>query len=265
MLTKTSFCVLVLVLFQVTVNAQLQILKGVVIANEDVEGIHILNRTSVKYTVTDSDGAFQILAKTNDTLTISSLKYETKDVIITKASISSNNLTLFLTEKINQLDEVIVGKVLSGSLGNDMSSFGEKPDINFYDLGIPGYIGKPKTLPERKLYDADHGKMIYYYGLGASVNMNKLLNKISGRTKRLEENVILDENNKCQNKIKKLYSETLFKTKEWKQAVIVDYFYFCMEDERFNALCSRNNPTEILPFLREKLEVYKANLNSGRD
>ena len=52
------------------------------IGNGDVEGIHILNQSSVKYDVTDTDGSFEVFAKLNDTLVVSALKYKTKTVIL---------------------------------------------------------------------------------------------------------------------------------------------------------------------------------------
>ena len=57
----------------------------------------------------------------------------------------------------------------------------ERP-IDFYDIGIPGYTGKPKTQSERRLHEADAGKMIPSFGLGFSVNFYKLLNILKKNT-----------------------------------------------------------------------------------
>lgn len=269
MLKKTSFFILFTALFFMLANAQLKVLKGVVMANGDVEGIHILNKTAVKYAVTYADGRFEILAKANDTLTVSSLKYQTKEVVITTAMILQSDLKFQLTEDITQLDEVILGRILSGSLGNDMSAFGKKPEINFYDVGIPGYIGKPKTINERKLADADGDGWGAVsggpFGGGVSLDVNKLLNRISGRTKKLRAIVALDAKEKCRKDIQDMYSEVIFKNEEWTETVISDYFYFCRDDKNFNAICNRNDPTEILLFLKEKLAAYKVNLDFVED
>ena len=45
-------------------------------ATSDVEGIHVLNISSLIATITKNDGTFQISAKQNDTLLISSRQYE---------------------------------------------------------------------------------------------------------------------------------------------------------------------------------------------
>ena len=269
---RIKYCTILIIaiLCNCTVFAQLQDLKGVVVANDEVEGIHVLNKTSVKYTVTDSDGSFIIMVKPNDTLTISSLKYNIKEVVITSFIISENNLRIYLNEKVNELEEVIVGKVLSGSLDSDINNFGKETDVNFYDLGIPGYTGKPKTLNERKLSDADAGGWLSSgnagaFGAGVGLNFHKILNKISGRTKKLKARVALDAKDKCIQKIKEEYSEAFFEAEKFTEASKADYFYFCMDDKNFRDICGRNDPTEILPFLKNKLKAYKVNLNSGND
>ena len=155
-----------------------------------------------------------------------------------------------------------MGKVLTGSLGSDIGNVELKKQPNFYDLGIPGYTGKPKTISERKLADADGGGPIYY-GLG--VNFHKLLNRISGRTKMLRARVNLEEKDKCMKRLKEFYSESLFKNETLTDGQQAEYFYFCMDADNFLDLCKRNDPSEVIPFLKEKLKIYKQNLAEIRD
>lgn len=245
--------------------AQSKMLKGVVVANDDVEGIHILNRSSVKYDVTDTDGNFEIFAKLNDTLVISALKYQTKSVVINLEKFNSVLLKIKLQEKIDELEEVFVGKQLTGSLNSDVGNVKLKKELNFYDLGIPGYKGKPKTIEERKLYDADHGKMAAFYIIAGAVNVNKLLNKISGRTKKLKAIVALSENDKCMKRIRDSYSNIILEDEKFTDAQKAEYFYFCMDDKIFSSICTSNNSIEIIPFLNKKLLDYKKNLQSAED
>ena len=93
----------------------------------------------------------------------------------------------------NDLDEVFLTKQLSGDLNKDVSSSTAKADINFYDVGIPGYKGKPLTQNENRLNEAGGNEKMFAIGLGAAVNFNKFLNTITGRTKMLKERVRLDE------------------------------------------------------------------------
>ncbi|WP_299113278.1 carboxypeptidase-like regulatory domain-containing protein [uncultured Winogradskyella sp.] len=263
-MTKKTNIFIILIVLAGTVNAQLKTLRGVVLANGDVEGVHILNKSSVKYTVTNTDGSFEILAKPKDTLTISALKYQTKEIVLGQEFFESRALRIYLIEKVNELEEVVVGEILTGNIGSDIGNVELKDEVNFYDLGIPGYTGKPKTIPERKLADADAGNW-GYVGLGFGVNFHKLLNKVSGRTKKLKAIVELDEKDKCMKRMRDFYSESIFDKEEFTEPQKADYFYFCMDDLKFKNICNRNDPSEVIPFFNEKLKAYKLNLNSKDD
>ena len=247
-------------------NAQLKDLNGQLIADDEVEGLHILNKTSAKYTISNEDGSFVIPAKVSDTLFISGLKYDGKEVVITQNIVDLGSFSVQLVEKMNELDEVIVGKILTGSLESDLQNSDAKTEVNFYDLGIPGYKGKPLTQNERKLHDADAGKTLSLgggsYGASAGINLHKLLNKISGRTKKLKEIVALDNEDKCIERLRLEYEEAIFKTDTLADNLKNEYFYFCQEDEAFRNLCEENNDLAAIEFLQRKLKAYKKNRES---
>lgn len=254
---KINLLVLVIVMTTFSFsNAQRKNLKGQLLANDDVEGIHILNKSAVKYTVSVEDGSFTIPAKVLDTLIISGLKYQSQDIIISKSIFESGNFIIQLEEKINELDEVILGKLLTGSLQSDIENSDDEAEINFYDLGIPGYKGKPLTQNERKLHDADAGSW-GNVGLGFGVNFHKLLNQITGRTKKLKKIVALDNSENCINRLRREFAETIFETDPLVEGLKNEYFYFCQEDEGFKALCEENNDLKAIEFLKQKLKDYK--------
>lgn len=237
--------------------AQRQTLKGQLVAKGDVEGLHILNKTAVKYIVSNEKGSFTIPAKAKDTLVISGLKYKNKTLIITQNMVTQGRFKVALEEKINQLQEVVVGTIFTGSLESDIENSDAKPDVNFYDLGIPGYTGKPLTQNERKLHDAESGGPIY---TGLGVNFHKLLNRISGRTKKLKTIVALDDKQKCLEKIRSQYESAIFENDTLSANLKNEYFYFCDEDPKFTILCKQQNDLAMIDFLKLKLKAYKQNL-----
>nr|WP_262899740.1 carboxypeptidase-like regulatory domain-containing protein [Winogradskyella alexanderae] len=242
-------------------------IKGQLIADDDVEGIHILNTSAPKYTVSDEKGNFAIEVKLSDTLFISSLKYQPKEVVISQSTLDSRTLRIFLTEKVNELDEVIVGKILTGSLESDLQNSDVEPEINFYDLGIPGFKGKPLTINERKLFDADGGPDILSlsggpFGGGLGVNFHKLLNRISGRTKKLRLIVDLDNRDACISRLRQEYESILFEDLDLAENLRAEYFLYCQEDEGFLDLCARKNDIEAIDFLKLKLNTYLNNQKS---
>lgn len=250
-----------MLLISVVVNAQRKDLKGQLVASGDVEGIHILNKTASKYAISNEDGSFLIFAKATDTLFISGLKYDNRDVIITKPMEDLGSFSIQLIEKINELDEVIVGEILTGSLESDLENSKAQPEVNFYDLGIPGSVKKPLTQNERKLHDADAGPW-GTIGIGFSVNFHKLLNKVSGRTKKLKAIVGLDAKDKCITRLRRDYEAIIFETDTLVLNLRNEYFYFCQEDGGFKTLCDENNDLKAIDFLKLKLKFYKENLES---
>jgi hypothetical protein len=243
-------------------QAQRKDIKGQLIAEDEVEGIHVLNKTATKFAITNADGSFVILAKASDTLIISSLKYENKEVVITQSNEDEATLSVELVEKVNALNKVVVGSLLTGSLQSDLKNSNAKTDINFYDLGIPGNTKLPLTQNERKLHDADGGSW-GYLGLGFGVNFHKLLNKISGRTKKLKVIVELDDRDKCINKLRANFESIIFENDTLAENLRNEYFFFSQEDENFLKLCKENNDIKLLEYLQQKLKAYRQNRASN--
>jgi hypothetical protein len=239
-------------------------LKGVVRANSDVENIHVINRTANKFSTTNSKGQFKILAKLGDSIQFTSVKFKTEVVIVSMEHISQEKLEVFLIEQINELDEVVVGKVLTGTLESDINNSDAKRDINFFDVGIPGYKGKPKTQSERRLHEADAGNFVYV-GLGVGVNLNKILNRISGRTKKLKERVRVETNDAIMRDIRDRLSKDFFATNPLDVKHHNDFFFFCTDDPDFQIRCKQKSDLEVIIYLSEKLKVYKSNLALSKD
>ena len=234
-------------------HAQTIDLKGQVSASSDLGSIHILNITAQEFTITNSKGEFFVPARLNDTILISSIQYIPQNIVITETILKLEYLSIQLEDRVNELDEVVVGKILTGDLLLDIGNSDAKRDINFYDVGIPGYTGKPKTQKERKLYEADAGKSIIIAPLFIGINIHKILNKISGRTKKLKNAVKLEEQTNCMNNIKYEFSSLLFADQDIQEHLKVEFFYYVAEDPKFEALCKRDNDFETYEFLLQKL------------
>ncbi|NRB60028.1 MAG: hypothetical protein HRU50_08860 [Winogradskyella sp.] len=247
--------------FVLSAEAQRKELKGKLIAKDEVEGIHILNATASKYAISDIDGSFTIIAKSYDTLVVSGLKYQNKEVVITKQQEDLGVLSIYLEERITALDTVMVGLFLTGSLESDLQNSDAETEVNFYDLGIPGNTNLPLTQNERKLHDADAGSW-GFIGFGGGVNLHKLLNRISGRTKKLRAVVNLDKKDECITNLRENYESILFEKDSLALNLRNEYFMFCQEDSKFLALCTTNNQIELLEFLQQKLVAYRENRKS---
>ncbi len=252
-----GFCVIFILLFSYVSVAQTVEIRGkVIVDDEDIEGIHVINKSSSRFTITSSNGDFTIPGKHNDTIIFSAIKYKPKEVIIDAAIINSKMLNIYLSELVNELNQVILGKILTGNLLSDVENSEAKRDINFYDLGIPGYTGKPFTQAQRRYNEATTG--------GGIVPLNPILNYFSGRTKMLKNQMKLESLNECLETIKSNLSELFFEYNDLPEANRKEFFYYCLEDDEFSTICQIKNEIRTLEFLNNKLESYNANLQEKK-
>lgn len=233
------------------------LLEGRVEAEDNVENVHVLNKTSKHNTITNKEGHFRILAKLNDTLTLISLQHYQKDIVVNYDILDAKTLIVKLEERINQLNEVILGRILSGNLEDDVNDFDDPEEINFWDVGIPGYMGKPKTQSERRLNEATTG--------GGIVPLNPIINAITGRTKKLKEQVKLESQNDLLNGIIERLSESFLNNYPIEPDKQMEFFYFCAEDPEFENRCRDKSDIEVYLFLEEKFKEYSKNLESTKN
>ena len=235
------------------IQAQKVELSGKIISNGELEGIHVINKTSYRYTTTDENGLFTIVGKLSDSLYFSSIQNIPKTIVLNAQHISSKSITVSLSESINALDEVTIGTVLTGDLNSDISNSDAERPLDFYDLGIPGYTGPRLNLAERRLFEADDGPLV----TGLSLNFSKLLNMISGRTKMLKEHVKLDNDKQTIQHIKDVVGPLFFKTNELNEDKRIEFYYFCADAPDFQQRCKGRSDVEIFQFLDSKLKAFK--------
>ncbi|WP_346240544.1 hypothetical protein [Mariniflexile soesokkakense] len=216
------------------------------------ENIHVINKSAQVFTITNSKGEFRISASLNDTLSFSSIQYQPKIVVVDKNMILFKAIGITLYEQINELDEVLVGKVLTGNLLSDIKNVEGNAPINFYDVGIAGYTGKPATQSERQLYEATTG--------GGFIPLNPILNAISGRTKQLKNQIKIEEKEELMQSIKGRLAKDFFASNPMEEEFKMDFFYFCADDENFIKYCKNETDFKILIFLSHKYKQYMENL-----
>ena len=234
-------------------HAQKVELSGKIITNGELEGIHVINKTSYRYTTTDQNGMFIVEGKLSDSLYFSSIQYLPKTVVLTAQHIISKSITVSLSESINALDEVMIGTILTGDLNSDISNSEVDRPLDFYDLGIPGYTGPRMNLAERRLFEADAGPLV----IGLGLNFSKLLNMVSGRTKMLKEQLKLDNDKQTIQRIKDVVGPLFFTTNALKEDKRMEFYYFCADAPDFLQRCRGRSEVEILQFLDDKLKDFK--------
>lgn len=147
-----------------------------------IEGVHVLNITSNEATITDSDGNFKIFVNLNDELIFSAIQFKRKKIIMDKGVFDSLSINVYLEEFVNELDEVILNSSgLSGSLMNDLKNSGIVDNVNFDDIGIPGFTGiRKEDLPS----NSQLTKELLLAPLTGALDVERMYNWISGYYKK---------------------------------------------------------------------------------
>lgn len=250
---RIKFYLLVLLVFASSSTfSQTTDISGQVKASANTYGIHIINKSSNKFTITDDDGKFVIPARLYDTILVSGVQYKLNEFVVNDIIMQTKNVIINLEDKVNELDEVIVGKILTGDLLSDIENSEVKRDINFYDVGIPGYTGRRKTQTERRIYEATTGS-----GL---VPLNPILNWISGRTKRLNQQLARERQDKAVQSVASKFSKLLFEETTLTTTQQNEFFYFCGDDIAFMPLYRKGNELKMLQFLQQKLILFKTQI-----
>lgn len=110
---------------------------SVIVKSEDLEGVTIYNTSSNKGTITDVGGKFKIKVALNDEIEISALQFSSAKITITKEIVEAKELRVFLAERINNLDEVIVlQNDLTGILESDVDNV---KLVEYVDFGFGSF------------------------------------------------------------------------------------------------------------------------------
>ena len=195
-------------------------LQGKVTVNSVlIEGVNITNTSNQKATTSDKEGIFQLVVKEGDVLVFSAVNLEILRKKINKQDLTLDLIPIQMTQKSDELKEVIVN---------------QHPEINAVSLGISPEGMKHYTAAERKIYTANSG-------------IDRLLNKISGRTTMLKKELTVENKEGLLLKIDQLfeykyYIETLKIPAEY----IKGFQYYCVEDSSLAAALQSKNKTMTL-------------------
>lgn len=225
----------------------------------EASNILIINLNSRESTITNTKGEFNIEVKLKDIIKFIAIHYKTKEIVITDTILNQKTILVDLKEKVINLDEVVIlPHNLTGRIDLDIKKIDTKPIITSSSLGLPKANIKVKTKNERLLFEADNGKLIKFYGIAASINVTKLLNKISGRTKKLKDHILLDKHIKIENEIDNLFSKNILSEELGiPQMKIADFLGFCINQPDFSKLTETTNALQIFEYFKSKSYEYK--------
>lgn len=206
-------------------------IKGQVSSNGiPLEGINITNSSTKIMVVSDSYGAFSILAKEGDILNFTAVNYEDLRKYIKVQEFKMGTIIVDLTPKSIELDEVIIN---------------EHSGITAENMGIIPRNQVKLTTAERRLQTAGDFKPIMLLGLlGGSMPVDPLLNAISGRTKMLKKELAVEKKEFLIAKLERLFEDKYYiETLKIPEEYIKGFQYYCVEDQDFVRSLNEKNKT----------------------
>lgn len=227
---KTSFLFAFLFIVHFAFSQEKIIHGKVTGSGNNVEGINVVNLVNEKSAVTNAAGEFRILAKEDDLLVLSALNFEYKRKIIDADDLKSEVVIIEMIPKANQLDEVEITKY---------------NNINAVSLGILSKPAKVYTPAERKLRTATTGLL------------DPLINLMSGRTKRLKQNISVEKKQILLEKVNDLFDDEFYtQTLKINPDYIMAFKYFCIEDVKFASAVRGKNKTLATFWINELAVEY---------
>jgi hypothetical protein len=222
----------------------------ITVESGNVAGVSIVNLVNEKSTTSDNNGDFYILAKEDDLLVFSSVNLEYYRRSIEEKDLKSEVLTIKLTAKTTELDEVVVNK---------------HPEINAVDLGISPKGIKHRTQMERRLYTAGDFKPIDLIGLlGGSLNVDAVLNKINGRTAMTKKMIEIEKKLNLLEKAELLFEDEYYiNTLKVPAEYIKGFKYYAVENEKFTTVLKSKNKTQIELVMVELAVKYNEIIAAG--
>jgi hypothetical protein len=248
------------ILFTSSLMAQVkprQLVKGKIIAAQNLENVTIYNVTSQKGAISNIDGEFSIYAKTQDTLVFASLVFQKKSVILKDSDFEMITLKVRLDEKLNELDEVVVSNnSLTGNIKKDSDNIRIKrlkSNLDQKTIAKKLFDDDSRSSPEIKAgynYAPDKWGMDF-------VKIGKIIGKAIGITKQsnedLKQNVPYNFKDYSLDNYTFAFFENELKLPIEEIGVFLD---FCASDLELTSTFLNKNPLERIDVLYEKKKEY---------
>ena len=241
-----NFHFIFLTLFVATSWAQSEktFINGKITADvSELDGIYVVNKKTDKVVTTEKGGYFSIPAKIGDTLMFSSLQFIGRSIVLTAGDFEMEIIFVRLESMVHPLDEVKIIKY---------------NNINAVALGIISKDQKSYTPAERHLQTAGDFKPIHLLGLlGGSLQIDPIINAISGRTAMLKKEVAIEKKEILIAKIANMFEDKFFvENLQIPELYVRGFLYYIIENERFLALFKSKNKAMTVFFMGELAVKY---------
>jgi hypothetical protein len=227
----------------------------IIVERNDKEGVTVFNSSSGKGTVTDKDGKFIIEVALNDRIEFSALQFKDFAVVITQQMIDAKEITVFLIEQVNKLDEVLILPYnLTGNLAFDASNIelmNPNLDALYFGLGnLDKFEFTPDHLSEIKNIAINENRLVN--GVDVVNVFGKLLIPIFKSKKPKNETPVYNKSS-----ILEVYSkEYLTKMLSIKDEDVVKFVYYVEENDFDPSLLDPSKELEFITYIKQQEKQF---------
>lgn len=248
---------LVFLFFTSTMVAQQEVtLKGQIqTENDEIAFITIVNRSLKQGTISNLDGSFEIAAKLNDVLDISSLQYKGQEIVVTQRMVDDQGISVYLEPKTNVLPEISISNIqLSGNLNADASSVEKINPLEYANEK------KELTPAERRLYSAtarasDQVGMDYFR---LDIPLDAVFYAVSGKTKSIKTLISKEKALAQVVALENKFAPHFFTDAlEIPVEKIEDFLFYAQIQDKAIYNYQKINSLELINHLIEQAESYK--------
>ncbi len=246
---KNLWLIVFFVAFSTTAMAQeaRQALRGKVLyRGANVPNENVINATAETATITNEDGEFLIMVKEGDQLVFTAVNYQLEVIGITSEILRNNRLVVEVTEKVTELDEVVVSP-------ENQQKFLEMQNEDF--KGFEYEVDRGTEVENIAMSRAERGMRD---GLNIA-NVFKLLYKSLSKKKDDKGET---ESLKISEVLRQVYEDEFFVVDlKLPQDRIDAFLIYCDDKVPSSTLLRKENEFQLIDFLVTHSKTYLSELN----
>ena len=246
---KSSYAVSMFCFIQSFLFAQKQMRFKIEANFSNIGEIYVTNTNTNSKTIVNKDGFFEIVVLENHVLVFSGEKINKRTITIKVDFLKQEFVSINVYSKTKVLDEVVIKN---------------EPKLNTVNLGVVSKDIKSYTPAERKLRTA--GKFKWYSPLlipFGGMSVDGIINQISGRTKMLKKELLVEKQEQNQKKLLNFFTENYFlETLKIPQKDLTGFLIFSVQDQYIINGIAKKSINDLRFRLIELAVMYKSNIVS---
>jgi len=233
---------------------------------DDPHGISIFNLNSNRFAISNSLGKFTIAVALNDSLRVSTLQFQEFTVIVDQGIINTKTLTIFVSEEVNRLPEVVVTPYdLSGNINVDLNRLKTaKLPTNLTAENVQNMDFDPQTSTNLQSPPYNTALAMSKTRLVNGIDFVNIFKEflIAKKTEDVKNPYSKSVNPEIDDYIRKIYEDDFFRENlNIEREYIRDFIFYANDNGLSEQMLKGGNELDLIDFLIEQSKKYKKQFN----